>query len=54
MFVQWYDEAYDGAPGINIKRPYGNSDCYYDVIEILDICDVNKYRERDEDVPQNG
>lgn len=35
MFVEWNDEAYDGAPQIDLKRPYGNSDVVGDVVEIL-------------------
>lgn len=35
MYVGWNDSAYDGAPGVGLKRPYGNSDVEGDVIEIL-------------------
>lgn len=35
MYVNWDDDAYDGAPAIDIKRPYGNSDVLGDVAEIL-------------------
>lgn len=35
MYVDWYEGAYDGAPAINIKRPYGNSSVAYDVYEII-------------------
>lgn len=31
-FDQW---AYEGAPGVDQKRPYGNSDVYGDIYEIL-------------------
>lgn len=34
MCVHWNDEAYDGAPCIGIKRPYGNSDVEGDIYEI--------------------
>lgn len=37
MNVQWEDSAYDGAPAIDIKRPYGNSSVWRDVAEILGI-----------------
>jgi len=33
--VDWDDRAYDGAPAIDIKRPYGNSDVHGDMLEIL-------------------
>lgn len=35
MYVNWVVFGYDGAPAINEKRPYGNSDVYGDVAEIL-------------------
>jgi hypothetical protein len=35
MYVYWEDSMYDGAPAINIKRPYGNSWVWGDVAEIL-------------------
>jgi len=35
MFIEWDDTAYDGAPAVNIKRPYGNSDVPNDVAEIV-------------------
>lgn len=34
MYVSW-ENGYDGAPAIDIKRPYGNSSVVYDVYEIL-------------------
>jgi len=37
MCVEWCDEAYEGAPAINIKRPYGNSSVWQDVAEIIGI-----------------
>jgi hypothetical protein len=36
MFVGWQD-GYEGAPEVNIKRPYGNSDVFRDVAEILEV-----------------
>ena len=36
MYVQWDYSAYYGAPAVNIKRPYGNSDVVDDVHEICD------------------
>lgn len=35
-YVTW-DDCEFGAPGINCKRPYGNSSVYSDIAEILDI-----------------
>jgi len=35
MFIDWDDSAYEGAPAVGLKRPYGNSDVYFDVAEIL-------------------
>lgn len=37
MSVHFDDSAYDGAPTVNIKRPYGNSDVMNDVAEIIGI-----------------
>lgn len=37
MCVEWSDEAYDGAPAVNIKRPYGNSFVPGDVAKILGL-----------------
>lgn len=34
MYIEWCGEAYDGAPAVNIKRPYGNSHVAGDVAEI--------------------
>lgn len=50
MFVGWQD-CETGAPAINPKRPYGNSDVEYDIVEILgwrpdgghENCDVGEY-----------
>lgn len=35
MYVDWNYEAYDGAPAVDIKRPYGNSDVVGDIYEII-------------------
>lgn len=32
-YIEWDGGAYDGAPVVNIKRPYGNSDVMRDVYE---------------------
>lgn len=37
-YVSW-DEIEFGAPGIDPKRPYGNSDVYGDIAEILGLVD---------------
>lgn len=37
MNIVFYDDAYDGAPAVDIKRPYGNSDVISDVAEIIGI-----------------
>jgi hypothetical protein len=34
FFVQWQDDEF-GAPEIDPKRPYGNSDVYQDMVSIL-------------------
>jgi hypothetical protein len=36
MYVDWHDCEF-GAPTINPKRPYGNSDVLWDIAEILGI-----------------
>jgi len=43
----WWDDAEFGAPGINPKRPYGNSYVIEDIAKILGISD-NKRHEDDE------
>ena len=48
MYVDWYEGAYDGAPTINTKRPYGNSSVAYDVYEIIHGKEWD-YGEYDED-----
>jgi hypothetical protein len=35
----WWDDLEFGAPGINPKRPYGNSNVYGDIAQILGIPD---------------
>ena len=37
MNIRFDDDAYDGAPAVDIKRPYGNSDVMNDVAEIIGI-----------------
>lgn len=37
MYIEHCDEAYDGAPAVNIKRPYGNSYVAGDVGELLGV-----------------
>lgn len=37
MYVNWNDRGYDGAPEVNIKRPYGNSDVPGDVAELIGV-----------------
>jgi hypothetical protein len=51
MYVEWDDSAYDGAPAINIKRPYGNSAVAYDVYEIIHGKEWD-YGEYDEEMPE--
>src|SRR4051812_17225575 len=46
MYVDWDDSAYDGAPAVGIKRPYGNSDVLGDVFEITQ---PDAYREMTSD-----
>jgi hypothetical protein len=47
MSVYFEKDAYDGAPAIDIKRPYGNSSVAYDIYEILN----GKPFDSDEDMP---
>lgn len=35
MYVEFEDHSYNGAPMVNIKRPYGNSSVDTDIAEIL-------------------
>lgn len=44
--VMWYGGEF-GAPGINCKRPFGNSDVYEDMVRILDL--PKEKIEQDED-----
>ncbi len=37
MNIRFEDDTYDGAPAVDIKRPYGNSDVMSDVAEIIGI-----------------
>lgn len=34
-YFTWDGDAYDGAPAVGIKRPYGNSDVLGDLVEEL-------------------
>lgn len=36
-YIFWNEEAYDGAPAVSLKRPYGNSSPYDDIAEIIGI-----------------
>jgi hypothetical protein len=35
MYVGFNTDMYDGAPAVDIKRPYGNKDIYPDMIRLL-------------------
>jgi len=35
--VRFDDSAYDGAPGADVKRPYGNSDVLGDIASVLGV-----------------
>lgn len=35
LFIEWSDRDYEGAPCVNIKRPYGNGWVSGDIAEIL-------------------
>jgi len=48
--ISWEDWEF-GAPGINPKRPYGNSNIYGDIAEILGLVDGNWQDEVEEDWP---
>ena len=37
MCFDWQPSPYDGAPVVNIKRPYGNSNVWQDIAEIVGI-----------------
>jgi hypothetical protein len=37
MYVYHDNSAYEGAPCVNFKRPYGNSDIFDDIAEIVGI-----------------
>jgi len=47
----WWDETEFGAPGINAKSPYGNSDIYGDIAEILGLVEGDWQDEVEEDWP---
>ena len=46
-YVGW-DDCEFGAPAIDCKRPYGNSDVIADIAEILEVPD-DQWRDEDED-----
>ena len=48
MYVGWQD-CETGAPEIDPKRPYGNSDVARDVWEMLDWFDIDSLPEEDQD-----
>ena len=50
MYVSW-DDCEFGAPSIDPKRPYGNSDVLLDMAEILGFLpgDKYKYKEQNQD-----
>jgi hypothetical protein len=50
MYIDWDDSAYDGAPAVGLKRPYGNSDVMGDVAEILGLWTYDE--ETDEEMPE--
>lgn len=35
MYCSFDDGGYEGAPAINLKRPYGNSDVYGDINDLI-------------------
>ena len=37
LCVEWNSEYYLGAPAVNIKRPYGNSDIIEDIARIIGL-----------------
>lgn len=41
MYFQFDESAYDGAPCVNFKRPFGNSDLLGDIMDILDFTPSN-------------
>ncbi len=48
MYVSFNGDSYDGAPAVDIKRPYGNSDVPYDVARILGYAEYIKASDDDE------
>lgn len=51
LWFRWEDEPYSGAPAVDIKRPYGNSDVLGDLIEHLrpELFEAYTCGESDED-----
>jgi hypothetical protein len=52
-YVSWFDAEF-GAPSIDPKRPYGNSNVYGDMVEVLGLVDVEWQDEAEEDWPPPG
>lgn len=52
MYVRFNDRGYDGAPEVDLKRPYGNSDVVGDIYEITRGGNIpeDEYGERDDDI----
>lgn len=48
MYIQWGDDGYEGAPAVGIKRPYGNSDVFGDIAEIVADWPLPKRNYRDD------
>lgn len=44
MHIYWDFGAYEGAPAVDIKRPYGNSDVAHDVAEIIGEVFTNAHK----------
>jgi hypothetical protein len=49
-YVSWFDAEF-GAPSIDPKRPYGNSNVYGDMAEVLGLADGECQDEAEEDWP---
>ena len=55
MYVYFDEFSYDGAPAVDSKRPYGNSDVVDDIYEILfgEEFDYDKHEEMPEKLVQD-
>lgn len=40
LYIDWYNYAYNGAPGVDPKRPFGNSDVDGDIYQIINDVQV--------------